>query len=93
MAGGVLFVRKGKIIQQFEAGLDKGGETLEQELNERLSAKLDMVYDDIDRGFLPLYDYVEQEEKRLSPLTERFEAVEREHRGVVDRMRAELPAR
>ncbi len=93
MAGGVLFVRKGKIIQQFEAGLDKGGETLEQELNERLSAKLDMVYDDIDRGFLPLYDYVEQEEKRLSPLTDRFEAIEREHRGVVDRMRAELPAR
>lgn len=91
LAGGVLFVRKGKIIQQFEAGLDKGGEQLKTELNERLSAKLHMVYDDMDRGFLPLYDYVRQEEERLGPLMAGFRQLEAGHEEAVQAMEKALP--
>ncbi|MFZ7124841.1 MAG: dynamin family protein [Desulfobacterales bacterium] len=90
LAGGVLFVRKGKIIQQFEEGLDRGGEQLVQELNERLSAKLHMVYDDIDRSFLPLYDYVRQEEERLGPVLERLEEAKTGHRKALELIEKEL---
>ncbi len=91
LAGGVLFVRKKKIIQQFERGLDRGGEAFEQELDERLSAKLHLLYDDIDRGFLPLYDYVQQEAERLAPLVDQFDALEIGHQTAVALMNTELP--
>jgi len=68
LAGGVLFVKKGRLVQQFKEGLVDGRKRFESELNERLSQRLGLIYDDVDRNFLPLYEYVSQEEQRIAPL-------------------------
>jgi len=68
LAGGVLFVKKGRLVQQFKDGLADGQKRFETALTERLSQRLGLIYDDIDRNFLPLYEYVDQEEQRIAPL-------------------------
>ena len=72
LAGGVLVFKKGKIIRQFEQGLDAGKRQFKLELTERLAARLKIVYEDIDRSFIEFYDYVNAEEKESLPLLERF---------------------
>ena len=73
LAGGVLFIKKGRLVQQFKTGLEDGKARFESELTERLSQRLALIYDDIDRKFLPLYEYVSQEEQRIAPLLDGLE--------------------
>ena len=80
LAGGVLFVRKGRLVQKFEEGLADGKTRFEAELSERLSQRLNLIYDDIDRNFLPLYEYVSQEEQRIAPMLTRLEDFRRDHK-------------
>ena len=80
LAGGVLFVRKGRLVQKFEEGLADGKTRFETELSERLSQRLNLIYDDIDRNFLPLYEYVSQEEQRIAPMLTRLEDFRRDHK-------------
>jgi len=80
LAGGVLFIKKGRLIQQFTQGLAEGKARFEGELTERLSQRLDLIYDDIDRKFLPLYEYVSQEQQRIAPLLEGLEDFHHRHR-------------
>ena len=90
LAGGVLFVRKGRLIQQFKEGLAEGKQRFEAELTERLSQRLGLIYDDVDRNFLPLYEYVTQEEKRIAPLLQRLEDFRRNHRELAQTVKTEL---
>jgi hypothetical protein len=83
LAGGVLFVRKGRLIQQFNEGLAEGKNRFEAELTERMSQRLSLIYDDIDRNFLPLYEYVSQEEQRIAPLLQRLEDFRGDHKDLV----------
>ena len=80
LAGGVLFIKKGRLVQQFKQGLEEGKARFEAELTERLSQRLDLIYDDIDRKFLPLYEYVSQEEQRIAPLLDGLEDFRRRGR-------------
>ncbi len=75
IAGGVLLFRKGKIIKQFKNGLDAGKNKFEIELNEKLHAKLNLIYKDIDRSFIPFYEFTETERNKILPLLEKFENV------------------
>lgn len=83
LAGGVLFVRKGRLVQKFEEGLAEGKTRFETELSERLSQRLNLIYDDIDRSFLPLYEYVSQEEQRIAPMLKRLEDFRRDHKELI----------
>jgi GTPase SAR1 family protein len=90
LAGGVLFVRKGRLIQQFKEGLAEGKNRFEAELTERMSQRLHLIYDDIDRNFLPLYEYVSQEEQRIEPLLQRLDDFRRDHRALITTVGTEL---
>ncbi len=76
LAGGMLLFKKGKIIRDFERGLDESKKQFESELNERLTTKLKIVYEDIDRSFIEFYEYVHQEEERLIPLLDQFQEIQ-----------------
>ncbi|MCG3119850.1 MAG: hypothetical protein ALAOOOJD_02387 [bacterium] len=75
LAGGTLFAKKKSIIAKFNADLDKNESRFSTELRDKLSAKLKLIYDRIDREFEPLYQHVAQEKSRLFPLVERNEAL------------------
>ena len=90
LAGGVLFIQKGRLVQQFKDGLAEGKERFETELSERLSQRLSLIYDDIDRNFLPLYEYVSQEEQRIAPLLKGLEDLRRRHHQLVTAVGTEL---
>lgn len=75
IAGGVLLFKKSKIIKQFKVGLDSGKEKFERELTKKLNNKLSLIYEDINRSFIPFYEYTETEKNRLMPLIENLELV------------------
>lgn len=75
IAGGVLLFKKSKIIKQFKEGLDSGKVKFERELTEKLNGKLSLIYEDINRSFVPFYEYTETEKNRLMPLVENLEIV------------------
>ena len=84
LASGVLLFKKGKIIRQFEQGLDNGKKKFESELTDKLTTKLKIVYEDINRSFMEFYDYVDIEEKKLLPLLENFDQIRTEFWGLSD---------
>ncbi len=71
MAGGVLIVRKGKIIKDFSRGLDAGRQTFEQELEKKLTEKFDRVHMEISNSVNPFFNYISEREKALGPLVDR----------------------
>lgn len=71
MAGGVLVVKKGKLLKEFSRGLDEGRQTFEEELERRLAEKFDRVHLDINASVKPFFDYLQTREKALDPLVER----------------------
>ena len=77
-AGGTLVLKKRKIIRQFEAKLDGEKVRFERELSAKLTSRLDIIYEEIERNFVDIYDYVEQQEQKISPLVNKFEQIERE---------------
>ncbi len=91
LAGGVLFVRRNKLISQLEAQLDEGGEQFAAELKDRLSARLNLIFDDIDRNFLALYEYVAQEEARLNPVFDQLQDLKQLQQNLLADTRTQLP--
>lgn len=71
MAGGVLVVKKGKLLKEFSRGLDEGRQTFEEELERRLAEKFDRVHLDINNSVKPFFDYLRTREKALDPLVDR----------------------
>ncbi len=90
LAGGVMFVRRNKLIAQLEANLDDGGNQFAAELNERLSTRLNLIFDDIDRNFLALYEYVAQEAARLEPVFDQLQDLKRQHRRLLQDTHGQL---
>ncbi|MCC0178983.1 dynamin family protein [Waterburya agarophytonicola K14] len=75
-AGGTLVLKKRKIIKQFEEKLDREKARFESEISDKLNSKLDIIYEEIERNFVNIYDYVEAEEQKVMPLLEQFKAIE-----------------
>ena len=75
-AGGTLVLKKRKIINQFEAKLDREKERFQRELSDKLTSKLDIIYEEIERNFLEIYNYVEEEENKVLPLVQQFSKIE-----------------
>ena len=77
-AGGTLILKKRKIIKQFEDKLDREKERFEREITDKLNSKLDIIYEEIERNFINIYNYVEAEERNILPLVEQFGSIEAE---------------
>lgn len=77
-AGGTLVLKKRKIIKQFEGKLDSEKARFQSELSTKLNSKLDIIYEEIERNFTNIYDYVAEEEVKVLPLVDRFAEIERE---------------
>lgn len=78
LASGIIIFKRGKIIQKFEKGLDEGKRKFRTDLTEKLNAKLKSIYDDINMSFIDFYEYVDTEERKLLPMTERFIGIKTE---------------
>lgn len=76
-AGGTLILKKRKIIKQFEDKLDQEKTRFESEITDKLNSKLDIIYEEIERNFINIYNYVEAEERKILPLVEQFKTIER----------------
>ena len=90
LAGGVMFFRRNKLIAQLEANLDAGGQQFTSELNQRLSDRLNLIFDDIDRNFLALYEYVAQEAARLEPVFDQLQDLKRQQRRLLEDTHGQL---
>ena len=81
-AGGTLILKKRKIIKQFEEKLDREKARFEREITDKLNSKLDIIYEEIERNFVNIYDYVDHEEQKVAPLIEQFQAVEADFKAL-----------
>ena len=77
-AGGTLILKKRKIINQFEEKLDREKARFKSELSDKLNSKLDIIYEEIERNFVNIYNYVEKEESKVLPLINRFKQIEQD---------------
>ncbi len=77
-AGGTLVLKKRKIIRQFEEKLDSEKSRFEREISAKLSSKLDIIYEEIERNFANIYSYVAEEEQKILPLVEQFNQIEQQ---------------
>ncbi|MEO1004520.1 MAG: dynamin family protein [Cyanobacteria bacterium J06638_38] len=82
-AGGTLVLKKRKIIKQFEDKLDREKARFESELSTKLNSKLDIIYEEIERNFISIYNYVEAEEQKVLPLVEQFQQIEQSAKQLV----------
>jgi hypothetical protein len=82
-------VKKKSIVRKFNDDLDKSETRFAADLREKLTNKLKIIYDRIDREFEPLYQHVEQEKRRIVPLFERNQAMLQQLRKFSDEISAE----
>ena len=82
-AGGTLILKKRKIIKQFEDKLDQEKSRFEREITDKLNSKLDIIYEEIERNFINIYNYVEAEELKILPLVEQFKRIEQVHNDLI----------
>ncbi|MEM8674391.1 MAG: dynamin family protein [Cyanobacteria bacterium P01_G01_bin.67] len=82
-AGGTLVLKKRKIIKQFEDKLDREKTRFKSELSTKLNSKLDIIYEEIERNFINIYNYVEAEEQKVLPLVEQFQQIEQSAKQLV----------
>ncbi|WP_036481554.1 dynamin family protein [Myxosarcina sp. GI1] len=75
-AGGALLLKKQQMIARFENKLEGEKVRFERELKDRLGSKLDIIYEEIDRNFVEIYNYVKDEEEKVLPLIDKFRQIE-----------------
>ena len=82
-AGGTLILKKRKIIRQFEDKLDREKARFAREVTDKLNSKLDIIYEEIERNFINIYDYVADEEQKVLPLVDKFQQIEQNAQKVL----------
>lgn len=82
-AGGTLVLKKRKIIKQFEEKLDREKTRFAREITDKLNSKLDIIYEEIERNFVNIYNYVALEEQKVIPLIKKFQAIKQEANSLV----------
>lgn len=83
MAGGVLLVKKGRIVRELNRTIADHRKRFAQELAEKLSQKVGMIHDDLDRSLTPFFENVDQREKTIGPLMDQGEDL---HKRMIDLM-------
>ncbi|MGC1309875.1 MAG: dynamin family protein [Phormidesmis sp.] len=75
-AGGVLVVKRRGLINKMDSELARNRDTFEFTVSEQLNAKLNIIYEEINRSFADLYAYVDQERTSIAPLMSQFEQIQ-----------------
>ena len=65
--------------------MDREKARFESELSTKLNSKLDIIYEEIERNFINIYNYVEAEEQKILPLTSQFEQIEQAVKQLVNK--------
>lgn len=86
IAGGALVFKRRQMIARFESKLELEKSRFERELRDKLGSKLDIIYEEIDRNFIDIYNYLAEEEAKILPLVEKFQAIENNHRDSLQRL-------
>ncbi|HZG38270.1 MAG TPA: dynamin family protein [Nodosilinea sp.] len=81
LAIGIVWQRS-RIIAKFEHALDSEKEHFQQEVASRLSEKLGIIYEEVERIFTQFYDYVEREEAAVQPVIDQYTAIQQEAAGL-----------
>ena len=76
LAGGTIFLKRKKIIQQFEQKLDREKDKFTGEISNKLNSQLSIIYEEIERNFIDIYNYVEKEEENILPLVEQYQQIQ-----------------
>ena len=76
IAGGTIFFKRKKIIQQFEQKLDQEKDKFTGEISNKLNSQLSIIYEEIERNFIDIYNYVEKEEEHILPLVEQYQQIQ-----------------
>lgn len=64
--------RRGTLIHKFEQALDDGQRQLKEAVTQRLTEKLDLIYQDLERECSRFYDNVAQQEQEIQPLLQDY---------------------
>ena len=75
LAGGILITKRRAMIQKFDRELDRNRDRFRSSITEQLQGKLGIVYEEIDRNLVDLYQYVEEQEASAAPLLEQFQSL------------------
>jgi GTPase SAR1 family protein len=77
IAGGVLVVKKNKIMSEFNRTLAEARKRLKEELTAKLTAKFDLVHANIRRSVEPFFNYVSDREQKIGPLMAQGEDIQK----------------
>ena len=75
LAGSAMFWQRPRVLRELRRRLQAGGERLRLELGERLLARLDRVFRELDDRFKPFFDDIEARRTALATLSDRRQAL------------------
>ncbi|MBD2255961.1 dynamin family protein [Pseudanabaena sp. FACHB-2040] len=82
--------QRDRIIRRFENALDNEKERFRIDVSTRLSEKLSIISEEVERTFLQFYEYVEREEQAVGPILERYKTVEAQAQALFNQMDGRL---
>ena len=87
LAVNTLFFKRGSVIRGFKDGFREGRERLEKELGEKLAARIQELYAELDKVFDPFFANIAQREEHLERLQTMGDALARDLAAEADRIR------
>jgi GTPase SAR1 family protein len=88
-AVGIVWQRH-QIIQRFEKALDDEKDNFKAEVTNRLSEKLSLIYEEVERIFVQFYDYVEREEQEIGPILSEYKAIQADSQELFGKLSTQL---
>ncbi|MGG6293382.1 dynamin family protein [Leptolyngbya sp. AN02str] len=85
--------QRNRIIQRFEQALDNEKEKFKADVTERLNEKLSIIYEEVERTFVPFYDYVDRETEEVGPVLERYTVIQQKAQQLFSQMAVTLTQR
>ncbi|WNZ23912.1 hypothetical protein HJG54_14300 [Leptolyngbya sp. NK1-12] len=82
--------QRNQIIQRFEQALDNEKDKFKVEVTERLSQKLSLIYEEVERIFVQFYDYVERENQEIAPILEQYQTIQTESQKLFSSIATDL---
>jgi len=70
-----LLWQRNQVIRKFERALDNERSKFKDDVYDRLTEKLNVVYEEIERLFVPFFDTVEREKAAVGPVKAQYQAV------------------